>query len=186
MVVAAAAVEVVEATVADHPLLALEPVNHRAVVPGVDFPDLQPMLRRRLSVELVLVEVDLLEDLPEVMEEVDSLGELREDMEEVDSPGELLEDMEEVDFPGELPEVVTETMEAAIRLRTAMADRVVDLREVSQMPVRAALPVQVPDQPEEVVTLAGDLDQREDRLALGPDRVPSVDRVVTEEVTPRK
>lgn len=126
----------------------------------MDLLDLQPMPRRRLSAELVLEEVDLVEVLPGVMVEVDSLG--------------------------ELPEVVTGTLEAAIHLRTAMADRVVVLREVSRMLVRAALPVQVPDLPEEVVTLEVDLDQRVDRLALGPERDPSVDRVVTEEVTPRK
>lgn len=151
----------VEATEAVHLSLAREPVSIRVVeVLEVDLLDLQPMPRRRLSVELVLEEVDLVEVLPGVMVEVDSLG--------------------------ELPEVVTETLEAAIHLRTAMADRVVVLREVSRMLVRAALPVQVPDQLEEVVTLEVDLDQRVDRLALGPERDPSVDRVVTEEVTPRK
>lgn len=150
----------VEATEAVHLSLAREPVSIRVEVLEVDLLDLQLMPRRRLSVELVLEEVDLVEVLPGVMVEVDSLG--------------------------ELPEVVTGTLEAAIHLRTAMADRVVVLREVSRMLVRAALPVQVPDQLEEVVTLEVDQDQREDRLALGPERDPSVDRVVTEEVTPRK
>lgn len=154
----AAAVEEVVATVVDRHLL--EPVSLKVVVRVADFPDLQPMLRRRLSVELVLVEVDLLGDLPGVMVEVD--------------------------FPVELPEVVTGTTEAAIRLRSTMADRVVDLREVSRMPVRVALPVQVPDQPEEVATLEVDLDLRVGRLALDPEQDPPVGRVVTEEVTPRK
>lgn len=112
----------------------------------MDFPDLQHTLRRRLSVELVLEEVDLVEVLPEVMVEVDSLGELLE--------------------------VATGTLEAAIHLRTAMADRVVVLREVLLMPVRPALPVQVPDLAEEAVTLEVDLDQREDQLDLDPDRDP--------------
>lgn len=112
----------------------------------MDFPDLRHTLQRRLSVELALEEVDLVEVLPGVMVEVDSLGELLE--------------------------VVMGTLEAAIRLRTAMADRVEVLREVSLMLVRAALPVQVPDLAEEVVTLEVDLDQREDLLDLDPDRDP--------------
>lgn len=140
------AAAVVEATAEDHLSWAREPVILRVVVRVADFPDLQHTLQRRLSVELVLEEVDLVEVLPGVMVEVDSLG--------------------------ELPEVVTGTLEAAIRLRTAMADRVEVLREVSLMLVRAALPVQVPDLAEEVVTLEVDLDQREDLLDLDPDRDP--------------
>lgn len=70
------------------------------------------------------------------------------------------------------PEVVTVIMEAAIRLRTAMVDRVV-LREVSRMPVQVVLLVLVPVQAAEVDTL----------WVLDLHRV---DRVVTMEVTLKK
>lgn len=80
------------------------------------------------------------------------------------------------DPPGDIlvvhPEVVTVIMEAAIRLRTAMVDRVV-LREVSRMPVQAVLLVLVPVQTAEVDTL----------WVLDLHRV---DRVVTMEVTLKK
>ncbi|KAL1398233.1 hypothetical protein pipiens_009126 [Culex pipiens pipiens] len=48
---------------------------------------------------------------------------------------------------------------------------------------RVVLPALVPDLPEVVVTL---VDQREDRLGLDLDRGQPVDRVATEEVTPKK
>lgn len=147
----AAAAVAVEATAADHHLLA--PVNPREVVLEVAFPELRPMLRRRHSVVLMLVEADSLQVLPG--------------------------DMEEEGFRLELPEEDTGTTEAAIRRLSTTADRVVALREVSQMQERAALPALVPDQLEvEVVTLAEDRDQREDRLALDLERDLSVDRAV--------
>lgn len=94
----------------------------------------------------------------------------------------------EVDSAVELPQEVTvdslgeQLPEAAIRLRSTMADRVVVvvLREASRMPVQAALPT--PDLPEEVI-LEG---LQEDRLDLVLARDPLADRVVTVVVTPKK
>lgn len=150
--------EEVEATAADHRLLA--PVNPRVVPVPEAFPELRPMPRRRLSAVLVL-----------------------EEEEEVLAGEPQLVDMVEVDSLEEPQRVVTGTTEAAIRRLSTMADRVAVRREVSRMPERAALPVQVLDQPE--VTLEV-LDLREDRLALDLERDPSGDRAVTVEVTPKK
>lgn len=160
---------VVEVTVAAVDHLLVEPVKApRVEVQLVDFPDLPRTLRHRLSVELALVEVDLPAGRPGAMEEVDSVGELLEE--------------------------VMAVMVTAIRL--TMADRAV-LREVSRMPEQVASLVLVPvqlvvvaavvtlvvlDHREAVVTLAG-LDHR---LALDLDRDPSVDKVVTAEVTLKK
>lgn len=143
-----------EATAVVHRLWEPELVNIREVVLPEDFPALLRTLQHRPSVELTL----------EVEVEVDSTGVLPE-----------------VDSTVVLPEAVMEIMEAAIRLRTTTADRVV-LREVSQTPVPVASLVPVPDQLAVVVTLE-DLDQREDRLDL--DQEP-LDRVVTVEDTPKK
>lgn len=157
-----AVVEEVEvATAADHRLL--DPVNPRVVPVPEAFPEHRPMPRRRLSAVLVLEEEE---------EEVS-----------VEEPQRV--DTVEVDSREEPQRVVTGTTEAAIRRLSTMADRVAVRREVSRMPERAALPVQVPDQPEVTLEVVA-LDLREDRLALDPELDPLADRAVTVEVTLKK
>lgn len=171
-----AVVEEVEvATAADHRLL--DPVNPRVVPVPEAFPEHRPMPRRRLSAVLVLEEEE---------EEVSVEEPQRVDMVEVDSREEPLRvDTVEVDSREEPQRVVTGTTEAAIRRLSTMADRVAVRREVSRMPERAALPVQVPDQPEVTLEVVA-LDLREDRLALDPELDPLADRAVTVEVTLKK
>lgn len=167
--------EVEEATAADHRLL--DRVNPRVVPAPQAFPEHRPMPRRRLSAVLVLEEEE---------EEVSVEEPQRVDMVEVDSREEPLRvDTVEVDSREEPQRVVTGTTEAAIRRLSTMADRVAVRREVSRMPERAALPVQVPDQPEVTLEVVA-LDLREDRLALDPELDPLADRAVTVEVTLKK